>query len=200
MAGARAPHQPTKELIMPHFDNRLIDGVLRSARKKSTAAGIAAAALSVCTLAFLGAGLSAASAASLSRSVDVNGTPEAVWSMIGPFCAIKDWLPPVGSCTEDGKAPPTRILVTKDGKATFVERQTARSDEEHTYSYSFVSSPLPVTHYTATIAVVAKSAGISTVTWNGTYTPDSGREKDANDALSGIYEAGLKEIQTRLAQ
>ena len=100
---------------MPHFDNRLIDGVLRSARKKSTAAGIAAAALSVCTLAFLGAGLSAASAASLSRSVDVNGTPEAVWSMIGPFCAIKDWLPPVGSCTEDGKTPPTRILVTKDG-------------------------------------------------------------------------------------
>jgi hypothetical protein len=185
---------------MPLFSNRLIKGVFRPERKKSTNAKIACAVLSVCMLAFLGAGLSTASAASLSRSVDVNGTPEAVWSMIGPFCAIKDWLPPIGTCTEDGKAPPTRILVTKDGKATFVELQTARSDEKHTYSYSFISSPLPVTHYTSTIAVVAKSAGISTVTWSSTYTPDGGREKDANDALSGVYEAGLNEIQTRLAQ
>ena len=34
-----------------------------------------------------------ASAASLTRSVDVEGTPSTVWLMIGPFCAIKDWLP-----------------------------------------------------------------------------------------------------------
>ena len=36
-------------------------------------------------------------------------------------------------------------IVTKDGKAVFVETQTARSDAEHRYSYSFNSSPLPVT-------------------------------------------------------
>jgi hypothetical protein len=50
-------------------------------------------------LVFLSVHVSPAFAATLSRSVDVNGTLSAVWSMIGPFCAIKDWLPPVGTCT-----------------------------------------------------------------------------------------------------
>ena len=88
-------------------------------------------------LALLSVSVSPAYAATLSRSVDVSGTPSAVWSMIGPFCAIKDWLPLVGTCTGNGGVPPERTLVTKDGKATFVEAQTARSDAEHSYSYTF---------------------------------------------------------------
>lgn len=156
--------------------------------------------MSVCALGLLSAGISSASAATLSRSIDVNGTPAAVWSMIGPFCAIKDWLPPIGACSEDGKTPPTRTLVTKDGKATFVELQTARSDAKYTYSYSFTSSPLPVTNYRSTIVVVAKGPGISTVTWSATYTPVPGKEKDASDALNGVYESGLDAIKTKFAK
>jgi hypothetical protein len=154
----------------------------------------------LCALAFLGIVTSPASADTLSKSVDVNGTPSAVWSAIGPFCAIKDWLPPVGTCTQDGKAPPTRTLVTKDGKATFVELQTARSDVEHTYSYSFVSTPLPVTRYSSTLKVVAKGEGISTVTWSSAYTPDRGNEKAASEALTGIYESGLAAIKAAFAK
>jgi hypothetical protein len=156
--------------------------------------------MSICALALLSAGVSSASAATLSRSVDVNGTPAAVWSMIGPFCAIKDWLPPIGACSEDGKTPPTRTLLTKDGKATFVELQTARSDAKYTYSYSFTSSPLPVTNYRSTIVVVAKGPGISTVTWSATYTPAPGKDKDARDALNGVYEAGLDAIKSKFAK
>ena len=141
-----------------------------------------------------------ASAANLSRSTEVNGTPEAVWSVIGAFCAIKDWLPPVGSCIEDGKTPPVRTLVTRDGKAAFVEKQTARSDAGHSYSYAFLSSPLPVTNYSSTIKVTAKGEGTSVVTWTGTYTPDSGKEKDASEALNGVYEAGLSAIKARFAK
>src|SRR3954469_11940778 len=98
-----------------------------------------------CGLVLLGVTALPASAETISRSMEISGAPAAVWSAIGPFCAIKDWLPPVGSCTEDGNSPPTRTLVTKDGKATFVELQTARNDEAHQYSYSFKSTPLPVT-------------------------------------------------------
>ena len=148
----------------------------------------------------LSLGTVAASAATLSRSIEVNGAPATVWSAIGAFCAIKDWLPPVGMCIEDGKTPPTRTLVTKDGKASFVEKQTARSDKEHSYSYTFVSSPLPVTNYTSTIKVTAKSDGVSIVTWTGTYTPDSGKEKDANDALNGVYESGLAAIKAKFTR
>jgi hypothetical protein len=118
--------------------------------------------------------------------------------MIGPFCAIKDWHPAIGTCTEDGNSPQTRTLVTRDGKARFVETQTARSDAEHLYSYIFKSSPLPVTDYVSTFKVTAKSQDISTITWSGTYTPERGKEDDASDALRGIYESGLEAIKTKL--
>ncbi len=150
----------------------------------------------ICAM-ILGCGIMPASAANLSRSIEVSGAPSEVWSVIGSFCAIKEWLPPVGMCIEDGKSPPTRTLITKDGKASFVETQTARNDREYSYSYAFLSSPLPVTKYQSTIKVTAKSESVSVVTWTGSYTPDSGKEKDAINALSGVYESGLATIQAR---
>jgi len=148
----------------------------------------------------LGAVTAPASAATISRSVDVKATAAAVWSLIGPFCAIKDWLPPVGECIEDGKTPPTRILVTKDGKAAFVETQTARNDAAYSYSYTFLASPLPVSNYRSTIKVTARQDGTSTITWSGSYTPDPGKETAAGEALGGVYAAGLAEIQARLGR
>jgi hypothetical protein len=150
-------------------------------------------------VAFLGAIHSPASAATISRSSDVNAPVTAVWTLIGPFCAIKDWLPPVGECIEDGKNPSTRILVTKDGKAAFVETQTARSEAGHSYSYRFLSSPLPVSNYKSTIKVTAKGSGSSTITWTGSYTPDRGKEQAASQALGEVYESGLAEIRARLS-
>src|SRR5689334_1056127 len=82
--------------------------------------------------------------ATLTRSVVVHARPDAVWAAIGPFCAIGQWHPAIGSCTLDGAAKPTRTLVTRDGAATFVELQVARDDAAHRYAYSFTSSPIPV--------------------------------------------------------
>ena len=45
-----------------------------------------------------------------------------------------------------------------------------------------------------------KKEGVSIVTWTGTYTPDSGKEKDASDALNGVYESGLAAIKAKLAK
>jgi hypothetical protein len=139
-----------------------------------------------------------AGAASLSRSVEVRGSAAEVWSKIGPFCAIADWHPAIGSCTAGHGQPPVRTLVTKDGKATFVEVQTARS--ERSYSYAFRSAPIPVTHYRSTIKVVGKADGTSTVSWRGDYTPDKGRADAANAALAGIYESGLDAIKATFAR
>jgi hypothetical protein len=150
--------------------------------------------------ALLSVGIAPAFATTISRSADVKASAAAVWSLIGPFCAIKNWLPPVGECIEDGKTPPTRVLVTRDGKAAFVELQTARNDNEHTYSYAFLSSPLPVSNYKATIKVTARGDGSSTITWSGSYTAEEGKEKAAAEALIGVYEAGLTEIKAKLTK
>jgi hypothetical protein len=149
--------------------------------------------------AMLLAGMAAGSAqgATLAQSVNVNASPAVVWALIGPYCAIEKWLPPIGSCRLDGKTPPTRTLVTRDNAATFVEQETDRSDPRHYYSYMFVSSPLPVHDYHATIRVTARGTGGSTVSWTGEYVPDAGQEQQARDALSEVYKAGLDSIASR---
>ncbi|MEP6619810.1 MAG: SRPBCC family protein [bacterium] len=134
---------------------------------------------------------------SVTRSVDIKGSPAVVWAVIGPYCAIADWHPAIASCKTDGKSPPTRTLVTKD-KAMFVELETARSDANHLYSYTFIRTPLPVSHYTSTIKVTANGAGMSTVTWSGSYDVDPANIQAANDALVGIYESGLASIKDKL--
>lgn len=168
--------------------------------KSPLATKVAVAILSIWCIGGASNAISPASAAELTRSTDVAATPSAVWSTIGPFCAIKDWHPVVGTCTEDGKVPPTRTLVTKDGKVTFVETQVARNDVERTYSYNFVSSPFPVTEYIGTIKVSANGSGMSTITWHGIYTPLSGKEKDAEAAFAGVYEAGLGALKAKFGK
>jgi hypothetical protein len=131
----------------------------------------------------------AAEAASVSKSIDVNAPPAKVWAMIGPFCSIKDWHPAIGQCTEsDG----VRTLTTKDGKAQFVEKQTA--SDATSYSYAIEKSPLPITDYKSTLKVVPKGDNATTVQWSSTYTPNQGKEQDADTAISGIYQAGLDNI------
>jgi hypothetical protein len=147
----------------------------------------------------LAVAVSPASAATLSRAVDVPGEPSAVWSAIGPFCAIQTWHPAIGTCVTDGKSPPTRILLTRDGGARFVELQIARNDREHRYAYTFVSSPAPVTGYRSTFQVVPRRGGGSTVTWSGSYTPNPGHEQEASQMLSAIYDSGLAAIKARLS-
>jgi hypothetical protein len=153
--------------------------------------------LSASTLTAWNAVESPAAAAELTRSITVAAEPAAVWSLIGPFCAIKDWHPVVGSCSEDGLAPPVRTLVTKDGKVTFVEMQVARDDARHTYSYDFVSSPFPVTRYVGTITVLPHGYGTSTIVWHGVYTPLPGKDAEAAAAFAGVYEPGLAAIKAR---
>ena len=136
-------------------------------------------------------------AATLTRSVDVDAPATEVWQVIGPFCAIRDWHPAIGTCTLDAGDPPTRTLVTKDGGATFVEPEVERSEERRVYSYSFKSSPFPVHHYTGTIRVVQRSGGGSTVIWRGVYSPDPGKEQEASDDFASVYEAGLAALKAR---
>lgn len=142
--------------------------------------------------AFVVASTLGAQAASVQKSVEVKAAPEKVWAMIGPFCSIKDWHPAIGQCTEEGGV---RTLTTKDGKAQFVETQTARDDKGMTYSYKIDKSPLPITDYNSTLKVTANGSGGSTVQWSSTYTPNQGKETDAETAISGIYQAGLDNIQ-----
>ena len=177
---------------MPHLESDL--------RQCDFAHTIRYVAVSLFALGAVIVDASGAAAGSLTRTVDVDAPPAAVWSAIGPFCAIKDWHPVIGVCVTDGKTPPTRTLVSKDGKVSFVETETARDDAKHLYSYNFVTSPLPAPKYLATIRVVAKGANASTIIWHGDYTAELGKDNDVETAIAGIYESGLAALKARFAK
>jgi len=55
----------------------------------------------IASAALLSFGAGAASAASVTKSIDVDAPPAKVWAMIGPFCSISAWHPAIGKCTTD---------------------------------------------------------------------------------------------------
>lgn len=141
--------------------------------------------------AVLAAGTLTASAASVEKQIEVKGSAEKVWKAIGPFCSIQDWHPAIAKCTEkDG----VRTLDVKGG-GQFVEKQTKNDPSGMEYTYEILKSPLPITDYKSTLKVVKVSDDVSKIEWSSTYTPDKGKDAAAEQAIAGVYQGGLDNIQ-----
>jgi Polyketide cyclase / dehydrase and lipid transport len=114
---------------------------------------------------------------------------DALWAKIGDFCGIAKWHPALEKCelSADGK---TRTLSLKGG-GTIVEALTKLDAAGKSYTYSIISGPLPVANYSSTITVSADGAG-SVVTWTGKYDAKGAPDVDAQKAIQGVYDSGLK--------
>ena len=137
--------------------------------------------------------LAAVPASALESSIKGSSTAsaDAVWTKIGDFCGIAKWHPAIEKCvlSTDGKE---RTLSLKGG-GTIVEKLEKRDDAAHSYTYSIVSGPLPVTNYMSTISVAAAGAG-STITWSGKYDAKGASDADAKKAIDGVYQGGIDQL------
>jgi len=79
------------------------------------------------------------------------------------------------------------------GGGTIVEALVKMDAAGHSYTYSIVSSPLPVANYTSTISVAADGAG-SMMTWVGKYDAKGASDAEAKKVIDGIYDSGLKAL------
>ena len=117
--------------------------------------------------------------------------------MIGGFCSIADWHPVVKKCGEsEQNGAAMRKLTTVDG-AVLVEKRVQYSDEGMSYTYVIVDSPLPVSDYASTLAVMGMGDG-SMITWSGEFAAKGAPDAKAVEVITGIYQAGLKALQDRL--
>jgi hypothetical protein len=133
----------------------------------------------------------AANALDTSAKATSKLSADAMWAKIGDFCGIGKWHPAIEKCelSSDGK---TRTLSLKGG-GTIVEAQTKLDTAGKSYTYSIVSGPLPVANYSSTITVSADGAG-SVVTWTGKYDAKGAPDADAQKAIQGVYDSGLKAL------
>src|ERR1700761_8847694 len=121
--------------------------------------------------------------------IDLAVDPERVWSLIGGFGSLPDWLPfiPVSELKEGGRV---RELTTQDGQ-TIVERLMAFDEQARRYTYHILQAPFPVASYYSTLKV--SGAGESSrVDWAGEFTPVGVSDHEASRIFQDIYDAGLK--------
>ncbi len=125
-----------------------------------------------------------------------------VWTMIRRFDAVAEWLPFVKSSPiEDGGDPTrvgcVRILTQTDGEV-FREVLLALSDAERFYSYTFVSSPVPVHDHRTTLRVLPITDGDrSYVEWSSRFDIDPKYEAQLADLMNRNFVNGLRNLAAK---
>jgi mxaD protein len=138
----------------------------------------------------------AAGSLTVSREAIVERSPETVWKLVGSFNSLDVWLPPVRNSSYKGEAThPGAIRVLDLGNnASVTEKLLSYSSVEHHYSYTFLSSPLPVSNYVATIELSPVAEGRTLVKWTSTFDAAGTPDDNAKEAIQGIYDAGLSKL------
>jgi hypothetical protein len=123
--------------------------------------------------------------------IDTALQPDEVWQIIGGFGSLPNWFPEVSQSelTDGGRI---RHLHDSSGHA-FVERLETYDHAAHRYSYSIVESPISVTDYLATLAVMpSKANNGSHIEWSCTFMPVKMSEEEAESVFRTIFSAGLR--------
>ncbi len=141
----------------------------------------------------------AAYAVEVNETVDTSASPKAVWTLVGKFEGIVNWLPGVASSPADkgSKVGSVRVITLKaPGDPTVTETLTAHKGHSYSYKIDKVDPKvLPVTDYTSTISVTKTATG-STMTWHGSFTAAGMDDAAASKAVSGLYRSGLDNVKT----
>ncbi|MFD4863011.1 SRPBCC family protein [Streptomyces atratus] len=136
--------------------------------------------------------------ASTSVSRIVPASPDKVWSLIGGFDALPDWLPYIPESTplEGGRV---RRLKNPNGEV-IIERLVDFNETERHYSYAILQAPFPVNGYVSTIRVhtVPGRDDIAEVQWSGRFNPDNATDDEAVGLFTGIYRDGLDALHKTL--
>ncbi|EJL33407.1 SRPBCC family protein [Novosphingobium sp. AP12] len=127
-------------------------------------------------------------------TIDLPIPAEDVWSLIGGFDSLPDWLPyiPKSELHEGGRV---RHLANPDG-GVIVERLMAFDEKGRSYSYHILQSPFPQKDYLSTLTVKEGDGGNgSRVEWSGEFTPVGVSEEEVSKLFQGIYDDGLKALK-----
>ncbi len=133
-------------------------------------------------------------ATKVSSSTHIDVPADRVWELIGQFKALADWHPAVEKSDLEQGGKMRRLSLV--GGGTIVERLERIDDESFMYRYAIVDSPLPVANYVAELRVVKDESGKGCrVEWSSEFEPAGASASEAEKAIRGIYEAGLKNLQ-----
>jgi carbon monoxide dehydrogenase subunit G len=118
--------------------------------------------------------------------IDIKGSSDDVWALVGDFGGIAEWMPGIESCRVEGD---DRIIETMG--MTITERLVGRDDGGRVITYSIVDGA-PVESHRAVVTVTPAGDG-SHVTWEVEATPD-----EMADLMTAVYQGTLDELKKRI--
>jgi len=116
-------------------------------------------------------------------AIDINGSPDAVWALVGDFGGLADWMPGVESCRFEGD---NRILDTMG--MTITEQLVGKDEVARAITYAVVDG-VPVESHRATVTVTPSGDG-SHVTWVVDASPD-----EMADLMQSVYQQSLEALK-----
>lgn len=99
-------------------------------------------------------------------AIEIDATPDQVWSVLGDIASVNRWIPGVTSVTVDGMS---RVCTFEDGH-TQDEQILDYSPWKRSYRYLIEGAPLPVTDNSGSLAV-EEVDGVSRVVWESSFEP-----------------------------
>ena len=127
-----------------------------------------------------------------------NISADELWNLIGDFGNTPKWSgSPREACVQEGEGiGALRTLTLADGRQ-IVDRLDAQG--ERSYSYSIVTSPLPVASYRASMSVTPISDVSCEFTWSGEFEPAGISDEQAVSFFDDVYRSGVAMMEKTVA-
>jgi carbon monoxide dehydrogenase subunit G len=120
--------------------------------------------------------------------IDIDGSAEATWAIIGDFGGIGNWMPGIESCRVEGE---DRVIETMG--MTITEHLVKKDDGDRALTYS-IAGGAPVESHQAVITVTPV-AETCHVTWDVEATPD-----EMAGLMATIYQQALEALKARVEE
>jgi len=140
------------------------------------------------------------------RSGVINAPIEKVWAAIRDFNGLPSWHPAIATSEiEGGRAGDAvgavrSFHLSSDG-GHLREQLLALSDLDHTFTYSILVSPMPLSNYVATVRLTRVTVGNRTfIEWWADFDVTSGPEEAMVAQIGdGVFVAGFDALEKKLA-
>jgi hypothetical protein len=131
----------------------------------------------------------------VAESVELEATPDTVWSVIGNFNI--DWHPLVARVSLAGTGiGQIRTIVNIDGR-TIVERLESVDSAKRSYRYTLLAGT-PASDYVGIIEVTPKGRGC-VAAWSVSFLADNQPDHTVRSAVSTLLTTGLGSLKLRIA-
>ena len=120
---------------------------------------------------------------------------EEVWRLVGGWNGLPGWHPAVKTSSLEQGGQLRRLRLADGTEIT--EQLETFDGEARTYTYSIVTSSLPLTDYRSTITV-QREGEKSTIEWSTTFRPVDVPENELSRSLEAFYEQGFDNLRRLL--